>query len=464
MTPKKAVLVYGAGISGCGAAEELVNHGREVILYNDAPKTLDEKFADNFLAKGGKFAFGKNEGLLERVDTMVISPAISIYSPFVVKAQALGIEVISEVELAARYYKGHMAAITGTNGKTTTTTLVGEMFATLPVKSAVGGNIGLALSKEIKDLDQDSWLAAEISSFQLEAVKYFRADIAVILNLTPDHIDRHRTMEEYGRVKQRIFANQTPKDYTVLNYDDPVVRSWAANSKGTVCFFSRKEALKEGICLEDGIFVINWKGKKHLVCHKDELKVFGGHNEENVLAAIACGFFAGVTLPDMRKVLTSFAGVEHRLEYVTTINKVPYYNDSKATNPDSTIKALEAFPHGHIILIAGGRDKKTDIVPLMHLIRQKVDELILLGEAKDRFEEAAHEAAIRNVIIVQTFKEAVEKAYKLAREPQVVLLSPACASFDMFANFPARGKAFKELVAQIAAEDGNKHKEGIEGK
>lgn len=450
MSLKKAVLVFGAGISGCGAAEELQSQGEQVILYDDKEREMADFFRqDDFLRQGGQIIFGGIEKLLPSVKQVVLSPGVPIDNPQVEAARHLGIEIISEVELAYRHYPGKMIAITGTNGKTTTTSIVGEMLKTLPVKTAVGGNIGFALSKEIKGLDQDSWLAAEISSFQLEAVKEFRPRIAVILNLTPDHIERHHTMEVYGQVKQHIFQRQTDEDYTVLNYDDPVVKSWAANTRGTVCFFSRKKILTDGIYMEDGNFIINWQGRREKVCHKDELQIFGGHNEENVLAAIACGFLAGVSLDNMRKVLRSFKSLEHRIEYVTTIKGVPYYNDSKATNPDSTIKALEAFPQGHIVLLAGGHDKMTELEPMMKLASRQVEVMIVLGEAAKRFAEAAKAAGVKKIVWASSFADAVQKAYGLAVEPQVVLLSPACSSFDMFHNYPERGRVFKKLVLEL---------------
>ncbi len=450
MANKDAILVYGAGVSGLGAAEVLAKAGNKVILYNDEEKEIDQELYELLEANEGMFCYGDVPNLLATVKTFVISPGISIRSPLAEKAKAEGIEVISEVELAFRNYHGHIAAITGTNGKTTTTTLIGKMFEALPVKTAVGGNIGLALSKEVEGLNEESFLAAELSSYQLEGVKNFKADIAVVLNLTPDHLERHHTMEEYGVIKKRILNNQTKSDYTILNYDDKTIRSWGEAVTGTLCYFSRVEELYEGVYLQDGTFYIKWQGDKFEVCHKDELKIFGSHNEENVLAAIACGFFAGVSIEDMKRALVNFTGVEHRLEYVTSIDDVPYYNDSKATNPESTIKALESFPDGHIVLIAGGRDKGTDLTEMMNLVKKNVDLLILIGEAKERFEAAAKEAGVENIVIVKTFSQAIARAKVSAMYPQVVLLSPACASFDMFKDFPARGKAFKEMVLALA--------------
>ena len=446
---EKAVIVYGAVISGRGAAEVLVRRGQQVFLYNDNPCTLDEELLAALRAVGGDLLVGEEAfaEALAKAGLLVLSPGVPCDNKNVLLAEKTeGVEVISEVELAYRLYGGHMAAITGTNGKTTTTTIVGEMFKRLPVPSAVGGNIGLALSKEVEGLPEEAWLAAELSSFQLEKVKTFRPDIAVVLNLTPDHLERHHSMAAYGDAKKNIFRQQGASQITVLNYDDPEVRIWSKDSKGTICFFSRKTVLPQGIFMQNGDFVIKWNDTTKVVCNIDELKLFGGHNEENVLAAIACGFFAGVSVEDMADVLRHFRSIEHRLEYVRTLKGVPYYNDSKATNTDSAIKALEAFSKGHIILLAGGHDKLTELEPMMALVKEKCDALILLGEAKERFYAAAQAAGVENIVLADSFADAGHKAYALAQPPQVVLLSPACSSYDMFKNYPERGRYFKELV------------------
>lgn len=451
MSAIQTVMVFGAGISGKGAAEELAAEGKTVYIYDDTPQ-LPEKELEALLEKngGGRFS-GRVEDILPRVQQIVLSPAVPGSLPVLRKAREMGIEVISEVESAWRRYPGHMAAITGTNGKTTTTTLLGEMLKTLPVPTAVGGNIGRALSAEIKGLTKDSWIAAELSSYQLEGIRDFRPAVAAVLNLTPDHLERHKTMEEYARCKRNIFINQTPRDMTILNYDDPEVRTWGRYTQGTLCYFSRRALLPQGAFLQDGSFILRWGKTRAEVCHVNELQIFGAHNEENVLAAIACAFFAGVTPENMRQALLDFKGVEHRIEYVATIDGVPYYNDSKATNTDSVEKALDAFPKGHIILLAGGHDKLTPLESMMAKIREKTDLLILLGAARKRFHTAAAAAGVPHIVEADSFKEAVEIAHKNARAPQVVLLSPACSSFDMFNNMEERGNCFKELVRGFAA-------------
>ena len=434
MTETKSVIVYGAGVSGRGAAEVLAKHGKQVFLYNDSECKIEDSLAQALATNGGALICGDFAKLLGSAELLVLSPGVPCDNENVLLAEEKGVEVISEVELAYRNYGGHIAAITGTNGKTTTTSIVGEMFKRLPVPSAIGGNIGLALSKEVEPLNDEAWLAAELSSFQLEKVQSFAPDIAVVLNLTPDHLERHYTMEAYGGAKKRIFTQQNANQVTVLNYDDEEVRSWAKESKGKICFFSRIFPLDQGVFIQDNNFVVKWNDTEVIVCGVDDVHLFGGHNEENILAAIACGYFAGVAIEDMADVLRNFKAVEHRLEYVTTIKGVKYYNDSKATNTDSAIKALQAFKNGHVILLAGGYDKMTELEPMMQVVKEKTDLLILLGNAKERFNEAAIACGVENIQIASSFEDAVEKAYAAAVEPQVVVLAPACSSYDMFKN------------------------------
>lgn len=450
MTKEKYVFVYGAGISGQGVAEILADKGEKVILYNDTARDMSQTIIAALEKNGGKFICGINPTeYLTKTKLFIISPGIPLTTSVVTKARQLGLEIIGEAEEAGRLYKGKWVGITGTNGKTTTTTLVGEMLKTLPVKTATGGNIGLALSKETEHLDADSYIAAELSSFQLETITTLRVNIALILNITPDHIERHKTMENYIKAKANIFAHQTKEDVVILNDDDPIVRGFAKDAKGKVCFISCKHVLPEGAYMENGNFVFAWEGKKQVICAVKDMQIFGAHNEQNALGAIACAYFAGVTFANMGKVLKAFKGVEHRLEYVETIKGIPYYNDSKATNTDSAIKALEAFKNGHIVLIAGGHDKMTDLAEFMELVRTKTDALILLGEAKARFNEAAIKAGVRHIYLVNTFADGVKKAYDLAKVPEVVLLSPACSSYDMFDSFPQRGEVFKDLVHKL---------------
>ncbi|MDU2066523.1 MAG: UDP-N-acetylmuramoyl-L-alanine--D-glutamate ligase [Sporomusaceae bacterium] len=442
----KKVIVLGSGISGISVAQVLHHQGAHVTLSDSSPLEKLKKDPTFLQELGIKLAIGnQEEALLDDVDFVVISPGVSIYIPFVAAAQKRQIPVLSEVEIAYQLCPAPILAITGTNGKTTTTTLIGEMLKKHKQEVVVGGNIGQALSAEVEGISKEGLVVAEISSFQMEAAKDFKPHIAAILNVTPDHIDRHKTMDNYIAMKEKLFANQSDKDFLVLNYDDPIVRKMADKAKGQVCFFSRKEILSQGIYVKNNQMHISWQGQELQFCSLSVLKIPGAHNVENVLAATAVSYLAGVSIGDIVDVLESFEGVEHRIEPVVTIQGVPYYNDSKATNPESSIKALEAFD-GHIILLAGGRDKNTDLTEFMTLIKEKVEHLILLGEAKDRFKAAAVAQGISSIHEAGSFAEAVDLAHKIARPPHIVLLSPACASYDMFKSYEERGRVFKELV------------------
>jgi UDP-N-acetylmuramoylalanine--D-glutamate ligase len=445
----KNILVLGAGISGISVACILQNRGAKVILSDT--KTRDKIHYDlTAIEKSGVTLSLGNQGesLLEHLDYLILSPGISINVPLVQRAKALDILVMSEIEVAYQLCHAPIVAITGTNGKTTTTTLVGEMLRTTGKEIVVGGNIGSALTKEVQHISSSGFVVAEISSFQLEAIIDFSPKIAAVLNLTPDHLDRHLTMELYKSTKELIFKNQKPEDYLVLNYDDPQVRDMSERTLAKVMFFSRQVELSEGIFIKDENFTLSWEGRTYEICPVQDLHIKGGHNVENTLAACGIAFLAGAEITELAKVIQRFEGVEHRIEFVAKIKDVEYYNDSKATNPESSVKALEAFP-GHVLLIAGGRDKMTDLTEFVQLIREKVDHLILLGEAKDRFHEAARNAGITHIHIVKSVQDAVSLASRLAKPQQVVLLSPACSSYDMFANYEERGKTFKNLVRQL---------------
>ena len=447
----KSVLVFGAGVSGFSAAKTLLEQQAMVTLA-DGKERGDLKHAEGLAELVGKveLALGRqDEALLAGKDLLILSPGISINHVLPQAALRLQIPVWGEVELAGRLCKAPIAAVTGTNGKTTTTTLLGEMMKTKYAEVVIGGNIGVGLAQAVSRVSSQGYVVAEISSFQLEAAGTFQPHIAVILNLTPDHIDRHGSFAGYGAVKEQIFANQQPQDYLVLNHDDENVRDMANRCRSQAFFFSRRVELESGAFVSDGSICLRWQGKSALVCRVDEMKLFGGHNVENALAACAAAFLAGVDPEQMAKVLRDFTGVEHRIEPVATLEGVRWYNDSKATNPESSIKALEAFD-GHVVLIAGGRDKNTDLSEFADLIKAKADLLILIGEAAERFELAARAAGVEKIVRSASLADAVETARKLAKSPQVVLLSPACASYDMFDNYEQRGEIFKQLVRQGA--------------
>ena len=339
--------------------------------------------------------------------------------------------------MACRVTDADVIGITGTNGKTTTTTLVGEIMKATGRQTVVGGNIGYGLSAQADNLPEEAVVVAELSSFQLEFTHSIKAKAATILNITPDHLDRHHTMEGYAAAKERIFLNQDKGDYAVLNYDDERVRAMAGDMTGTVVYFST--------CGE-----VRLQGRDTVVCAETDLHLFGKHNIQNCLAAILLTYAAGAPLDVIRQVLKDFKGVEHRLEKVRTLHGVTYYNDSKGTNVDASMKALEAFPQGHLILIAGGYDKMTPLDDFMALAAKRVDTLILIGDAAERFEAAAKKAGIQDIRRTgYSMEGAIMLARKIAKAPQAVLLSPACSSFDMYDNFEQRGRVFKGIVNAI---------------
>ena len=443
----KNVLVFGAAVSGISAAETLLAAGARVTLADG--KELEKlKQTDGLTGLTGRatLALGRqDEELLDGMELLILSPGISIHHALPQAALRRKIPVWGEVELAGRLCQAPIVAVTGTNGKTTTTTLLGEMMKTRYDEVVIGGNIGVGLAQAVGRVGADGYVVAEISSFQLEAAGTFHPHIAVMLNLTPDHLDRHGSLDGYATVKEQIFANQTAQDYLVLNHDDVRVRDMAQRCRSRAFFFSRQIELETGAFVSAGAICLRWQGKTETVCRIDEMKLFGGHNVENALAACSAAYLAGVAPSQMAKLLREFSGVEHRIEPVATLEGVRWFNDSKATNPESSIKALEAFP-GQVILIAGGRDKNTDLAEFMNLVKQKVDRLILIGEAAARFAAAAKAAGVKNIVQAGSLAEAVETACQLARSPQVVLLSPACASYDMFDNYEQRGRIFKQLV------------------
>lgn len=443
-------LVIGAGISGRSASLALVKHGGSVIL-NDM-KAIDTTVAPwpELAAAGVQLLFGKQDtALLQGVDEVVPSPVISPEIPIMKEAIRLGLPIWSEVEVASRVTDADILGVTGTNGKTTTTTLLGEIMNATGRHTVVGGNIGYGLALQAEDLPAGDVVVAELSSFQLEFTNTMKAKAATILNITPDHLDRHHTMEAYAAAKERIFRNQDKSDFAVLNYDDERVRAMADDMTGIVVYFSTHGEVPVGAFYNDGELVLRMDGVDTVICHESDMHLFGKHNIQNCLAASLMAYVAGASLDVIRATLKSFKGVEHRLEKVRTIHGVTYYNDSKGTNVDASIKALEAFK-GHVILIAGGYDKKTPLDEFMALAKEKVDTLILLGDAADRFEEAAKKAGLTDIRKVgYSMERAIFLARSIAKEPQVVVLSPACSSFDMYDNYEQRGRVFKGIVNAI---------------
>jgi UDP-N-acetylmuramoylalanine--D-glutamate ligase len=389
-----------------------------------------------------------------KYDLIVVSPGVSQAVPPVAEAVRRGIEVIGELELAYRFATAPIVAITGTNGKTTTTALTGEIFRGAGWRALVAGNIGLPLV-EVVENDGADVIIAEVSSFQLETTRYFHPRVAVILNVTPDHLDRHETLAGYAAAKARIFANQREGDATVLNGDDPVVAAMRGRSNGRVLLFSRRHTLDQGSFVQDGRLVFNLDGALSEVCAVTEIAIPGAHNLENALAATTAAGFLGIPASVMGKTLREFRGVSHRLEFVAEAGGVTYVNDSKGTNPDAAIKALESYDRP-VVLIAGGRNKGNDFGLFAAKIKEKARALVVLGESAAEIAEAAAGAGVEKIARAGDFEEAVYLARKAARPGDVVLLSPACASWDMFNNYEERGELFKTIVRGFAGQGGQK--------
>ena len=448
----KKIFVVGAGISGFAAAKLAKKLGAEVTL-SDANEHIEEKHDLQPLRdlKINILLGKQTEDTFAGADLIIISPAVPRHIPLF---ESVGqyTPIISEVEFAYKLAKSPIFAVTGTNGKTTTTMLLGELMKTIYGKDkvGVGGNIGTPLCEECYRIGEGGCIVAEISSYQMESSKDFATKGAAILNVTPDHLARHKTMEVYQAEKEKVFAHHTSDEFLVLNYDDPRTRDMANRAKSTICFFSSRQELQEGAFVKDGQLVILWKGLMHVVCNVNDMQIKGSHNVENALAALSIAFLAGGDVAKMAQALKDFSPVEHRIEPVKTIDGVTYYNDSKATNPEAANKAIATFKH--IILIAGGDDKNTPLDEFYDLVNERVDRLILVGDASRRFKEEALKHNYPEDKIFEagySMEKAVEYAHQKAFAPQVVLLSPACASFDMYEGYEARGRDFKRLVLSL---------------
>jgi UDP-N-acetylmuramoylalanine--D-glutamate ligase len=450
----KRVLVVGLGKSGVASALFLKAHGAQVTvsdtksgdeLHKEIPVLLDHGIA---VETGGH-----GERTFRGQDLIVVSPGVPLDAPALVQARSLGENVIGEIELAARFLPGPMVAITGSNGKTTTTTLTGEILTAGGLPTLVGGNIGTPAISLVERVKPESVIVLEVSSFQLETIQAFRPKVAVVLNVTPDHLDRHRTFEAYVDAKARIFENQRSQDFAVLNADDPTCVTMAARTQAQVFWFSRQKEVKQGAWVREGNIVFRdgsglQKEAQREIMQVSEIPLKGAHNLENVLAAVCAGALMGCAPEKMRQAVRDFKAVEHRLEFVATIRGVDYYNDSKATNVDATIKALESFP-ANIHLILGGKDKGSDYSVLNDLLRQRVKRVYTIGAAAGKIE-----SQIKGVEVVhaETLENALRKASAVAQPGDVVLLAPACASFDQFKNYEHRGRVFKETVLGLAIE------------
>ncbi len=445
----KKVLVLGVGGSGRAAIHLLLKAGVRKIVANDSrsPAQLQQEINEFLPFSQVQFvAGGHAESLLEDIDLIIKSPGIHPQLTLLQKAGGKGIEVYSEVELAFLFFQGKLVGITGTNGKTTTTSLVGEIFRKQYPKVHVAGNIGLPFSEAVLNTGKEDIVIAELSSFQLENIKEFSSHISAVLNLSPDHLDYHKTFNNYCNAKKKIMMKQKRDDWTVLNWDDLKVREFAASAKGKVLFFSRREAMNPGVCLDNKQIVIQEGNKTYNVCGIDEIRIPGLHNLENALAATAISWAGGVELEKIAAVLKIFPGVAHRLEPVTEFMGISFVNDSKGTNPHAALNALQALS-GPKILIAGGFDKGSDFHNFAGALQEEgVKKLILIGETAPLLLSAASDAGFSNSVIVEEMSAAVEEAFLSAQPGDTVLLSPACASWDMFKNFEERGNVFKEAI------------------
>ena len=447
----KKVLLVGLAKTGVSTIKKLDKLGASIVVTDIKPK---EKLEDILSQLNGlnnvEYILGSHPEDISDIDLTIVSPGVPLDLPFIEKLKESNVKIIGEVELAYTLSNNPIfVGITGTNGKTTTTSLVGEIFKEANRDTYIVGNIGNPVIDTVDYTNENSVLVTELSSFQLESIDTFRPKVSSILNITEDHLNRHHTMENYINAKARIFENQDKSDFSILNYDDSIVRSLNKNNSASILYFSRQEKIDQGVYLdENNNIVISIDGKQITVLNRNELSLPGDHNLENAMAAILMTYVVGVDLEVIKQVLTTFKGVEHRLEFVTNKNGIMFVNDSKGTNPDSTIKAIGSYERP-IILIAGGMDKHSDFTDMMKCATKNVKELVLLGETADKIEASARKEGLENITKVKNMEEAVKKAYELAKDGDVVLLSPGCASWDMYPNFEARGLDFKENIYKL---------------
>lgn len=447
----KKVLVFGTGISGIGAADLLTAKGADVVLYDGNDKVNKDTVLSRLKApEKTALVLGElSDSVMDTLDMVVLSPGVPTDLPVVLKMKEKKIPVIGEVELAYQTGAGTVYAITGTNGKTTTTALLGKIMDEYYPEVYVVGNIGTPYTSVSAQMTEKAVTVAEISSFQLETIQEFHPHVSAILNITEDHLNRHHTMEEYIRVKELITENQTMDDTVVLNYEDEVLRAFGEKVQTQVLYFSSQRSLSEGICMEGDEIVLRWKGEEIRVLDVNEQQLLGTHNYENIMAAIAMAYCAGVPVEHIRQSVKSFRAVEHRIEYVTEINGVAYYNDSKGTNPDAAIKGIQAMKRP-TLLIGGGYDKESSYEDWIKAFDGKVRYLVLIGQTREKIAKTARELGFTDILMEENLEAAVATCARLARPGDAVLLSPACASWGQFPNYEVRGKMFKEYVWNMA--------------
>lgn len=448
----KNFLVYGAGISGIAAAGLLVRQGFSVVLADgNENQTQEDIRAKSKELKQVRIVLGNlPEEVIKDCDIAVLSPGVPTDIEVVEKMRGAGLEIWGEIELASVFERGNVLAVTGTNGKTTTTSLLGAIMEHVFPKVKVVGNIGIPYTGVVEDTDESSVTVAEISSFQLETVHTFRPRISAILNITPDHLNRHHTMENYQQAKMRIAMNQGREETCVLNYEDPVLRAFAGQTEARVVFFSSVQKLEEGMYLKGDEIVWVRDGVETVVCSTTELQLIGRHNYENVMAAAAMAICYGVPMEKIREVLVRFTAVAHRIEYVVTKRGVRFYNDSKGTNPDAAIQAIRAMKWP-TLLIGGGYDKDSEYEEWIEAFEGKVKKFVLLGATREKIRDTAIRLGYpsEDIILADSLKEAVDICYENAVSGDAVLLSPACASWGMFENYEQRGDMFKEMAREL---------------
>lgn len=448
----KNVLILGLGISGVSTVKALDKLGAKISISDLKEESDLKEYISQIKDMNVELFLGTNDVPLENIDLIIKSPGIPLTLDIIKKAGEKGIEVITDLELAYRINSNsNFIAITGTNGKTTTTILTGEFFKEAGFSTHVAGNIGVGILWDVINSKEDDIFVIEASSFQLESTTKLTPAISLILNITPDHLNWHNTLDNYIEAKKKVFRNQGNNEYTILNYDDLLLRSMKDEIKSNLIWFSVDNKLSKGIYIEEGYIVINDGVNIKKVLQTDEVKILGKHNLENALASVSIGWIMGLDINIMKKVLRTFPGVEHRIEYVDTIDGIQFFNDSKGTNSDASIKAIEAVK-APIILIAGGMDKGTEFDDFILSFKDKVKALILLGETKEKIRNTAIKHGFNNIYMVKDMKEAVKKSYELAQSGDNVLLSPACASWDMYSSFEKRGNDFKQEVYSLREE------------
>lgn len=447
----KNVLLVGLAKTGVSTIKKLNKLGANIIVNDIKPKEKLEGIIEEIDNLDNiEYVLGKHLENIENIDLTIVSPGVPLDLPFIEKIKSEGIKIIGEVELAYKLSKNPtFIGITGTNGKTTTTSLVGEMFKKANKDTYIVGNIGNPVIDTVDLTNENSYLVTELSSFQLESIEDFKPKVSTIINITEDHLNRHHTMENYINAKARVFKNQDKTDFTILNYDDSIVRDLGKSSNGNVLYFSIKEEVKQGAYLDkNNNIVIKVDGEELVLMNKSELSLPGNHNLENAMSAILMAYVLNIDTDVIIETLRTFKGVEHRLEFVTNKDGIMFVNDSKGTNPDSTIKAITSYEKP-IVLIAGGYEKQSDFTEMIKYATKNVKALVLLGQTADKIATTAKEHGINNISKVEDMEAAVKKAYEIAESGDVVLLSPACASWDMYPNFEARGLDFKENIYKL---------------